>query len=200
MKNNPDTCQINNNKGRFAKGSITVEAAFVIPIVFCVIFILLYLAFFLHDKCKIQGIVDQALYKTGLSIKYEADISKNITLEQLKEKSIFTVITGYGEDEEIKIEEYLDEKLFKGFFLLKVSSIEVTVERFKVYIGVSAKTKNNLPLLNFILNPITKLKASNIFSLHDPAEAIRGAEVILQTGDKIKGVHELLEMLKKGLH
>ncbi len=186
---------------RYLKGSITVEAAFVMPVIFCVIFTLLYLAFYLHDKSKMQSTIDEALYKAGVSIKYEADIDcEEIKIEQLMEKSIFSVITGYGEEEEIEIEEYLEDKLQKGFFLLRVSSIEVTVKSTNISIEVAAKAGNMLPLLNYLLRPITDLNLNNSFSIHDPAETIRGAEVILETGDKIKGVHKLLEFLKSGLN
>ncbi len=183
------------------KGSITVEAAFVIPAIFCTIFTLIYLAFYLHDKSKMQSIIDEALYKAGLSIKYEADINcAEIKIEQLMEKSIFSVITGYGEEEEIEIKEYLEDKLSKRFFLLKVSSIEVIVRRTNISIEVGAKAENMLPLLNYLLQPITHLNINNSFSIHDPAETIRGVEVILETGDKIKGVHKLFEFLKSGLN
>ena len=186
---------------RSLKGSITVEAAFVMPVIFCVIFTLLYLAFYLHDKSKIQSTIDEALYKAGVSIKYEADIGcEEIKIEQLMEKSIFSIITGYGEEEEIEIEEYLEDKLLKGFFLLRVSSIEVSVKRTNISIEVAAKAGNMLPLLNYLLQPTTDLNINNSFSIHDPAETIRGAEVILETGDKIKGVHKLLEFLKSGLN
>lgn len=189
------------NRWSSAKGNITVEAAFVMPIILCAIFTLLYLTFYLHDKSKMQAMVDESLYKAGLSIKYGADIDcEDINIERFMENSIFLVITGYGEEEEKAIEKYLEDKLIKGFFLLRVSSIEVTVSRTNISIVIDAKAENMLPLLSYLLQPLTQVNINNSFSIHDPAETIRGAEVILETGDKIKGIHKLLEFLKNGLN
>lgn len=45
------------------KGSYTVEAAFVFPIVLGVIFVLLYVLFWVHDQCVLQANAQNALMK-----------------------------------------------------------------------------------------------------------------------------------------
>ena len=43
------------------KGSYTVEAAFVIPIVLGVVFVLLYALFWVHDQCVLQANIQNGL-------------------------------------------------------------------------------------------------------------------------------------------
>jgi hypothetical protein len=187
----------NNPKNKYLQGSITVEAAFVMPIVIFTIFALIYLAFFLHDMCKIQGMVDKTLHKAGISAKHEANIvTGEISYENISERGVFYLILGNTEEEENRIQLYLQHELSKGLFLTKISSVIVNLGKFKLTVEVEAETKVALPGIKYLFGPLSYRKITGEYPVHDPVESIRRSEVILDTGSKIKGVEELKEKLE----
>ena len=63
-------------KDKKLNASMTVEAAFIIPIVIFIIFALMYLAFQLHDRVRMETVMERALGKgdfliTGFSLGFE---------------------------------------------------------------------------------------------------------------------------------
>jgi hypothetical protein len=184
-----------NNK--YFKGNITVEAAFVIPIVIFTLFALIYLAFFLHDMCRIQGIVDKTIHKVGITAKHEANlVTGEISYEDISERGVFYLILGNTEEEENQIQQYLQQGLSKGLFLTKISSVYVDLGKFKLTAAVEAETKVSLPGVKYLFDPLSHRKIIAEYPVHDPVESIRRAEVILDTGSKIKGMEELKEKLE----
>ena len=187
----------NNSNNKYFKGSITVEAAFVMPIVIFTIFALIYLAFYLHDMCRIQGIVDMTLHKVGITVKHEANIvTGDISYEDISERGVFYLILGNTEEEENQIQQYLQQGLSKGLFLTKISSVYVDLGKFKLTAKVEAETKVSLPGVKYLFDPLFSRKITGEYPVHNPVESIRRAEVILDTGSKIKGMEELKEKLE----
>ncbi len=180
------------------KGSITVEAAFVMPIVIFTIIALILLSFYLHDTCRVQGIVDKTLNKAGMCVKHEADIaSGDIFYEKMKDRGVFYLIFGTTEHEKEQIEEYLVKELSEGLFLSQIKAITVDAGKTKLTIAVDIDTNITLPFFTslFMQNKYTKIKGE--YPVHDPAETIRRTEVILDTGSSIKGVDKLKEKFEK---
>jgi len=187
----------NDPNNKYFKGSITVEAAFVMPIVIFTIFALIYLAFYLHDMCRIQGIVDMTLHKVGITVKHEANIvTGDISYEDISERGVFYLILGNTEEEENQIQQYLQQGLSKGLFLTKISSVYVDLGKFKLTAKVEAETKVSLPGVKYLFDPLFSRKVTGEYPVHNPVESIRRAEVILDTGSKIKGMEELKEKLE----
>ena len=57
-----------------AKASFTIEAVFIMPIVLFTVVSIIYISFYLHDYCRMQGITDMVLHKAAMNLKHEADI------------------------------------------------------------------------------------------------------------------------------
>ncbi|HWT74743.1 MAG TPA: TadE family protein [Mobilitalea sp.] len=179
-----------------AHASITVEAAYLMPIVIITIFALIYLSFILHDKCLIQGEVDKVLHKASFNVKHEADlITGAVEFEKLDERGIFYFIFGSTQDEENRLKEYLKKELSEGLFLMKITSAEIEVNKFDINIQIEAKANITLPVFHNLLNRYSGILITNSCVIHNPAETIRAAEVILETGSSIKGMDELKEKL-----
>lgn len=182
----------------YIHGSMTIEAAFVMPIVIITVFSLIYLSFCLHDRCKIQGTVDKILHRSELSVKHDGDlVTGYINYDAINDRGVFYIINGNTQEEASKIKGYLIHELSKGLFLYKVTSSEVEVGKFNIVIEVKAENKLTLPYFNFALNKFKELKVFGSGSIHNPAETIRCAEVILDTGSSIKGVDALKEKLEE---
>jgi hypothetical protein len=174
------------------KASITVEAAFVMPIIILTVFALLYLSFYLHDSCRIQGAIDMTLHKAGLIIKHESDLATvKIDYEQIKNQETFDLWQEDSKEEEQELQAYLRRMLSKGLFLTKIADIEATVESSKILISTRTNTPISIPWVRELMASNSHSVISGEYPIHDPAETIRVCEVILDTASQIKGVDEL---------
>jgi hypothetical protein len=180
------------------KASITVEAAFVMPIVILTVFALLYLSFHLHDFCRIQGAVDMTLHKAGLIMKHESELATaKIDYEHIKDQEIFDLWQEDSKEEEQELQVYLRRELSKGLFLTKVADIEVTVESSRLLISVRTNTSISIPWVRELMDSNSHSVISGEYPIHDPAETIRVCEVILDTASQIKGVDELKNKIER---
>lgn len=178
-------------------GSITVEAAFVMPIVILAVFALIYLAFYLHDICRIQSVMDLTLYQAGITLKQEADLGTGeVSYDSIGDSGILYLLTGQPEDKEMQIKKYLMQELAYGLFLTKIKNTKVEAEKFRIKISITAETKVTLPGISYLFDPFSNTVITGEYPIHNPAESIRCMEVILETGSRIKGVDEIKMKIK----
>ncbi|HHU73820.1 MAG TPA: pilus assembly protein [Clostridiales bacterium] len=184
----------NRSLNKKIKGSITVEAAFIMPLIILVIFSIVYLSFYLHDYCKLQGTVDLVLHKAIFSAKHKGKLDTGeVDYENINNRGIFYPILGDKGEMEEQIREYMNLELAKGLFLYQINHINVEVGTLSIQISLEGKTRVSLPGLLHIkaAQPILEKQ----FYIHNPGESIRISEVLLTTAERIKG----LESIKKGL-
>lgn len=187
----------NNLKENIDRGSITVEAAFVLPIVILTVFALIYLTFYLHDICRIQALTDMTLHKAGITVKHEADIATGeVAYDSINDRGVFYILFGNSEKEEEQIQSYLMQQLKDGLFLTRISGVSVKADKFKIKISVKTVTEVSLPGIRWLFEPFSNTIVAGEYSVHNPAEAIRCTEVILETGSSIKGVDKIKEKLE----
>lgn len=182
---------------RLVNGSITVEAAFVMPIVILAIFALLYLSLYLHDICRIQSVMDLALNKVGMTVKQESDFKTGrVHYEKIGKRNTFQLFSGIGEEEEKQIESYLQEDISKGLFLMKIKAIDVKADQFKIKINIETNTKVTLPGISGLFRQFDNTVVAGEYPVHNPPETIRCTQVILETGSGIKGVDQVKEKIE----
>lgn len=180
------------------EGSLTVEAALLMPFILFVVFSLVYLAFYLHDISKIQGIVDDSLKKASFTLKHEADfVTGETSYDNIDKRGVFYLIMGSTESEKETIQNYLQKKLSKGLFLAKITEIQTKVSKWKITITVDMEICISMKGIMDFFRPISKKRITGTSTVHNPAETIRITEVILDTGQKIKGVEALKEKIEK---
>ncbi|MHB8129870.1 MAG: TadE family protein [Mobilitalea sp.] len=178
--------------------NLTVEAAYILPIVIFTIFALIYLAFYLHDRSRIQGMVDKTLHKAGFTVKHEADIATGeISYDRINDRGVFYLAVGSTEMEEKQIQKYLQQELADKLFLSKIKSVKVEVGKFKITITVETNTKVSLPGIKYLFDQFSYTEIEGEYPVHNPTETIRRAEVALETGSKIKGIDELKEKMER---
>lgn len=180
-----------------ASGSITVEASFVMPIVILTIFALIYLSFYLHDINRIQGAVDLTIHKAGFTVKHSSEIETGKVLyDDINNRGVFYLLFGNNTDAEKQIHSILEQKLSKGLFLVKIKNISVEVYKARVEVSIKTATEVNLPVFSYLFQALSDKELKGEYPVHNPAEAIRYTEVILDTGSEINGMKELKEMLE----
>ena len=176
------------------RGSLTVEAACIIPIILFTIFALIYLSFYLHDICRIQGILNRTLNKTSLIAKHDSCLSTGeIYYETINQRGVFYHFINNNKDEEELIRSYLQQELSKGLFLVEVSNIQVIKDLFFINASVSIETSISIPYIRKLFTSYSSREIVGKSLIHNPPEFIRLAEVIMDTGQEIKGVEELKE-------
>jgi Flp pilus assembly protein TadG len=179
------------------KGSLTVEAALIMPLVIFMLFALMYITFYLHDRCRIQGAVDKALYKAMLTIKHEADISTGETdYENINTRGVFYQLFGDTKPDEDQILELINNELKGRLLLVKIKAATVTADKFNITVTTRAEAAVSLKGAGSFLTWLPEIKVQEKGEIHNPQELIRIAETVLDTGSKIKGVAAFLEKLE----
>ena len=178
-------------------GSITVEAAFVMPIVALTILALVYLGFYLYDYNRLLCIVDLVIYQSGITIQHEADITTGrVVYEEINHRGVFYLPLDEAKEER-KINKLLEQELSKGFFIIREFKTDVEIRERDIQIAAWAEANIDLPLFSNIYNGSFNFELVECFSIHNPTQNIRVSELILSTGSKIKGVDKLKELLNK---
>lgn len=183
---------------REEKGSITVEAAFVMPVVVFCIIAMIYLAFYLHDYNRLAGTLDLVMHKACIAIKHEADLATGrVSFEGINDRGFFYVLLGDTKAEEEKIAKYLAEELSKGLFICHIEKSDVKVNKLSVKISVRAGTDMKLPVFGGAIAKIANIELHKSYPVHNSAETIRICELILDTGSKIKGINKLKDIIDR---
>lgn len=182
-------------------GSITIEAAFIIPLVVFLMFSLIYLSFYLHDLCKIQDIINQVSHRAALMVKHDTDIaSGEIAYEEINQRGVFYFLLGHTEDDEAQIRDYLRSKLSKGLFIVKIKQVEIKLTKRKLVVEIDASPSVSIKGFPEFFSFLRDRTLKQEYRIHNPAETLRKAEVILDTGSKLKGIDALKEKLDSFLH
>lgn len=178
-------------------GSITVEASFIMPIIVLTIFALIYLSFYLHDVCKIQGIVDKTLQKAALCVKHETDFATGaIDYENINDRGVFYLVLGSTKEEEKQINDFLVRELSNVLLLSKVTAVDTSVGKQSISVQVEVQTKISMVWVKRFFTSFSQIEIQGEHAIHDPAETLRRTEVALDTATKIKGVDKLKDSLE----
>lgn len=170
------------------------------PIVILTVFALIYLSFFLHDRCRLQGIVDQTLHMASLSFKHDADLSTGRAgYDHIGDRGIFYQLQGDRSESEKKLLTYLTSELSRGLWLIKIKNIQTTVHKQEIRLIVQTEASISIPFIKELFAPVAYSEIEGNSQVHDPVETIRCCEVILDTGSQIKGVSELKDKIEKAL-
>jgi hypothetical protein len=182
---------------RSINGSLTVEATLIMPIIILAIFSILYLTFYLHDTYRIQGEMDKVIHKSGLMLKHESQIETgNIFYDNINNRGVLYPVLGDTEADELQIQRYLQKELSKGLYIMEINGIDVTVDPWNISVSLTSEAKISIPLIKNMAQSYLKKEYKTTYPKHNPEETIRMAEVILDTGSKIKGMDELKENLE----
>lgn len=167
------------------QGSVTVEASFILPITIGVIFFLIYLTFYLHDLSKIKGEINNIILQATLYGKHCSDISKKeIYYERLLSGDLLNPLEEKFKLEKTDVKSYLNKEIENGLFIIKVDDIDIVYRNQIIEVVITTKAPIFRP------NKIMEQQ-----ELHNPGDVIRISKVIIDTGEKMKGIEELKNKL-----
>ncbi|GAA4654754.1 hypothetical protein GCM10023142_18920 [Anaerocolumna aminovalerica] len=181
------------------KGSYTVEAALILPIILFIIIGLLYLGFYLHDKVKIQSVINDASTRGRELIQYEADLETGlIDYDYYQNRSLlYPYFTDFTE-KEYKINAYLVKQLNRGLFIAKVDSVTVSASFNRIHVLVNGHM--DIPfreVKQFFTNNGLTFSSENTMEIHNTVEFIRTFDVFSGVAEKVKFIDEILQKLQK---
>ncbi|HHX12015.1 MAG TPA: hypothetical protein GX731_04275 [Clostridiales bacterium] len=189
-----------NNSRRTLNGSFTVEATIIIPLIFFLIFALFYLGFYLYDLNRIQAVIDKSLNKAGLTIKNEVNlINGNIYYDKIKDRPIFSLLSQNNLELEKNMRDYLNIELNPGLFIMDICHKEIEITSSKIKIVIVAKSRISQRGVMKYFDQMREQRYEGIYKIYNPADFIRKAEIVLDTGSGIKGLDELKENIAKML-
>lgn len=186
------------------KGSTTIEAALIFPIIFLSIIALIFVCIFLYEQAYMKSLADRAAERGAAIWKNpQSDMTISLVkLEHFKDNDPYWRIydTNKSKKEE-KIEQYLKKSLSQYSILqsrdkdapMNTTDIEFSanLKNYIVYkkLVVTVKKKFKLPIGNIlnvfgIDNTIT-IYAESETVINEPAEFIRNADFAIDMGKRI---------------
>jgi Flp pilus assembly protein TadG len=185
-------------KSEWERGSYSVEASLIMPIILFVIIALCYMAFYMHDKIRIQSIIDSAVLKAGLHLKHESDFNTGqIHYEQLGERGLFYIMSSHDGEEKERLETYIRETLRSGLMISEVDTIQVKVTGLSISVKMLVDVAFPYHKVRSYFAGNSKMGVSCRIIPHNPAEFIWGYTALDQVLSETKGYDAMKEKLGK---
>ena len=136
-------------------GMITVEASFLVPFLFFVVFAMLYVGLYFVERAKVYLICDEVLYYAAESIGKGSDLGNGrISVKILNNKPVYTISNSYVEEEK-EIKKRMEQRFSGRLCLLELNQVEVKVTDKQIQTELSGSASNkfwqqfNIPFLSF---------------------------------------------------
>lgn len=185
-------------KNKELQGSYTVEASLIMPIILIIIITLMYMAFYLHDISKINGVIDKTLIKSSFIIRHEATFLTGETNYEIINKRGVLFHLSNLENETETLSSYVKNSLSTGLIISKIQDIDVNADHNEVYIKVKVKMK--IPFAQakkYITGSGKEICIKKKAIVHNPTEFIRLFDGLARTATKIDGLDEVLGKQKE---
>lgn len=179
-------------------GSITVEAAVVIPMVIVVILSFLYFTLYLHDRVVMSCTLDEALLRVNQAINQPSNyITGEVHYEDLKKRSLLYSFEGDHSREELALKQYVKEQLETSFLISKLSTVEVKTGYSKRCVTAVAEVMfQPIPMFHFLTGHGVITQTIEI-PTHHPSDFTRMWDNILDVAGGMKYYDKIVEVLQK---
>lgn len=177
----------------------TVEAAFVLPLVFYTILFLLNYCFYSHDRTRLQAVGEKVASNAASLISYQIDMDWPVLIEEdyLSKGILYPFGVGREKDEK-KILSYIEETLTKGYFVCEIKELQIKTTLSEV--RITGKLKAIFPsakLFGILKEDSFTVPFCFEETIFTREEKTRLLEVSVQLGKQIKGVDKAIQKLKE---
>ena len=145
------------------EASITIEAVFIVPIIIFVVFSLIYFTFYLHDRVRLEAILERGF--TTKSWEFNSS----------------------SEEREQEILNYLEQELNRGFFFFKKEACFCEIDGFFISIRAEMKYQLSLTPIYDFWNRKKNVVLERKKLLHNPQEVKRVYEGLQFIIEDIEG-------------
>ncbi len=179
---------------KYQKGSFTVEAALIFPIILLTLFALIYMAILLYEKAYITSVAHRAADRGSATWHNPAkDIMLgSVTKKELNASGLYCQIWATDEDyKKQKIIQYTDKRVRLYSILNGQHDISVKVNNHIVYktLVVEIKSAYKIPIANLLkpfgIDAYYTSYAKGKAGIRDPVELIRNVDFIGDVGREI---------------
>ena len=133
-------------------GNYTVEAAFIVPMILGIVFAIMYMLFFLHDKVVLQ----ENLRTVVLSATQNENVSgRNVVTDNLAEKIEKSAESSLGK--KVNTVTGYKEQVSKNLIVLKVKNADCNVGIKYVTAKANAVANMNIPVIAYFMKKKNKI-------------------------------------------
>ncbi len=180
------------------RGSYTIEAALIFPLVLFIIISLIYLGFYLHDCGKVQAILDECQVKGKGLVTREVDLYSNLqSYSNYLDRGILYPIDNNFKYKESQISNYIYKTTRDKLFISNVSNVEAQVSLYKIELKVGLNFKFPFAILETFFAGSKETIIQTSGRIHNPTNFIRGFQVSHDLVKKVDLVNEVTNKLKK---
>lgn len=162
------------------QAGFTVEASFIIPLTFYIVFALLYVAFYLYDMTVLQNCLAESVWEQNVQEGYSFSSSRK-------------------KQEKRAIEERFAEKTTQALHVLEIENIKVSAETLYFQMDVSVRLHITLPGSKvFLQGPTSKKKVVYKRKRICPMEFARAYKGVGEVITEAKGANEAEKRREEG--
>ncbi|WDV46941.1 pilus assembly protein [Clostridiaceae bacterium M8S5] len=197
-----------------AKGSLTVEAAIVFPVVLFVIFIMLFMCFMLYQNAYLQSIADDIAHISASNWNNVAKLQEHINNDLKCSLSLYSNSKLYwniydtnGNDKLCLIKQYANNCMRIGNVidgkLPEQYRVEINLKNYVVYreINVVIRDSYKLPFRGFCklfkINEVYMIRKKAKAIINDNAEFLRNVDFMLDVSDQLGILESYKETMQK---
>ncbi|KAB3532806.1 TadE/TadG family type IV pilus assembly protein [Alkaliphilus serpentinus] len=189
------------------RGSITVEAALIFPLVFCVIVFTMYIVFFLYQYAYLQASANYIAGKTASQWKY---LLEDTTVEDIQESapliyhrpSLYWRLYDFTKNAKVNLmTQYNDLEINKHRLISKASGenfpviFQNSLLSNRIIVSYEEVYKTPIDAITNLLgvNNLFKIQIKAQSTINDPAEGIRNMDFaldMLQKNERAKDLHD----------
>lgn len=178
------------------RGSITVEAVFVFPIIFFVLMAIMYATFLYLDQSKLQTCVDRWAVKQSWAMEQQITLGETLKSRNYGKHSLFTVWKGQKEQEKKlskKVKAELEQELIMG----KIQSVKTNISATSIDIQVQVSMNIGISQVKeyFTGTPLVYTRQVQI-PVHNSPEFARVYDVFDQATDQVKGADKVKKKMQ----
>lgn len=182
------------------KGSYTLEAAILIPLILYLITALLYTCFLLHDKGVIEGIVHITVLNGEKTAFKNADsVTGKIDYDRYIEEGIFHLL--YDRTEETaSMKKLLENDLTEGVIFADISGVMVEIGKKDITVNVSCEFSMPIKgVWEFFQRGGTQFTYTEKKDFDSNEEFIRLFQIGMDTGKELPGADSILKILQSSI-
>lgn len=182
------------------RGSMTVETAFIFPIVFFVVLALCYFTFLMCERVKLQAVVNTLVQEQVVCVKDNTVLGKERNYANVLERGVFYYLSDLSEQKSA-FDRQLQSQARNTLILGNVSKVESKVSHTKIEATVTINVNIGVSQVKEYLTgtPLQYQITANAI-VHNPAEFARGYMAMGETLDGVKGVDTIQKKLKELLN